>query len=51
MKNMVFYLPHPSACHGNRKQFENKKICRKILPNRSSNFNETLTLFLGDTKE
>ena len=30
MKNMVFYLPHSSGCHGNRKQL--KDLQKDIFP-------------------
>ena len=30
MNNMIFYLPHPSGCHGNRKQI--KDLQKDIFP-------------------
>ena len=33
------------------KQKTIKRFAERYLPNRSSNFNETLTVFLGDTQE
>ena len=33
------------------KQKTIKRFAERYIPNRSSNFNETLTLFLGDTQE